>query len=103
MPTPEGQIKKEICEWLEAHRIFFWVTQSVGIAGRKNNSRFAGKGVSDINAVINGRFVAIEIKAPGGKVSDDQTEFQEKTRKAGGIAFVARSLTDVRDWMRGKS
>lgn len=93
--TAESQIKKQICEWLSHQKCFFWVTQSVGIAGRKNNSPFAGKGVSDILGLWNNRLLAIEVKAPGGKVSQEQIKFIELTNAHGGIAFVAYSLDDV--------
>jgi hypothetical protein len=44
---------------------------------------------------VPGRFVAIELKRPGGKVSPEQTKFLEKVRGLGGVAFVAESTQDV--------
>jgi hypothetical protein len=53
------------------------------------------KGVSDILGVWKGRLLAIEVKRPGGKVSDEQQAFIDRVNKLGGIAFVARSVDDV--------
>jgi hypothetical protein len=53
------------------------------------------KGVSDILACFEGRFLAIEVKRPGGRVSPDQELFLARVRKAGGIGLVAYSVDDV--------
>ena len=42
-----------------------------------------------------GRFVAIEVKGPGGKASPDQLRFLAEVRRAGGIGIVAYSIDDV--------
>jgi hypothetical protein len=42
-----------------------------------------------------GRFLAIEVKRPGGKLTLDQTAFLEAVRQNGGIAIVATSVDDV--------
>jgi penicillin-binding protein-related factor A (putative recombinase) len=52
-------------------------------------------GVSDIIGCYMGRMLAIEIKAPNGKVSEHQREFLDRVNAAGGLAFVARSVDDV--------
>jgi len=44
---------------------------------------------------VPGRFVAIELKRPGGKVSPEQEKFLKEVRSRGGIAFVAESTQDV--------
>jgi len=42
--------------------------------------------------VIQGRFLAIEVKSKKGVISDDQRIFIRKIQEEGGIAFVARSV-----------
>lgn len=42
-----------------------------------------------------GKFLAIEVKTPKGRVSQDQQNFIDVVNKAGGIAFVARHPDDV--------
>ena len=48
-------------------------------------------------AVISGRFVAIEVKAPGGKASKLQLAQLKRIESAGGIAILAESVEDVID------
>lgn len=93
--TPESQIKKEICTWLELKGCRPRVMQSVGIAGRKNNSRWSCRGVSDIFTSWKKRPAFIEVKAPGGKISKEQQEFIDWALGEGWVAFVAYSLEDV--------
>ena len=40
-------------------------------------------------------FVAIEVKTPSGRLTDDQRRFVEFVRAAGGIGLVARSEDDL--------
>jgi hypothetical protein len=42
-----------------------------------------------------GRFFAIEGKAPGGRVSREQTQFGKHVTDQGGLFVVARSLEDI--------
>lgn len=57
-------------------------------------------GVPDIVACVRGRFVAIELKGPRGKVTAHQEKEVHRIRQAGGIAGVARSIDDVVDILR---
>jgi hypothetical protein len=43
-----------------------------------------------------GRFLAIEVKAAKGVVTQAQQAFLDQVNKAGGKGFVARSVEDVR-------
>lgn len=52
-------------------------------------------GVSDILCCVNGRFVAIELKADKGKPTPLQLLFLSKVTKAGGIARVCYTWGDV--------
>jgi hypothetical protein len=47
------------------------------------------------HCVINGQYVGIEVKAPKGKQSDHQKEFQRNPEVAGGKYLLAYSLEDV--------
>lgn len=63
------------------------------------------KGVSDIIGILprgiaestGGRFLAIEVKRPGGKVSPHQAQFIDRVNRMGGLGFVAYSAQDVID------
>jgi len=81
--TIENQIKK----WLESQG-YWWM--------KVHGDMFQKSGVPDILACINGKFVGIEVKRPGGVVSELQKYNIEKIQAAGGVAFVAYSVEDVR-------
>ena len=59
------------------------------------------RGVPDVLACYRGRFVALEIKAPKGRLTPQQTAELEAVRRAGGIAAEVRSLEDVLVALRG--
>lgn len=65
-----------------------------------NMGIYATAGVSDILACIKGRFVAIEVKKPGGKPSALQLNFIDAINKIGGLAFWADNLDDVKDKLK---
>src|SRR5205823_14530862 len=54
-------------------------------------------GVPDLLACLDGRFVAIEVKAPAGRhpLSLRQQCELEAIRQAGGLAIVARDVSEV--------
>jgi len=53
-------------------------------------------GIPDIIACLNGNFIAIEVKTETGIVSKLQEYNLNQIKAAGGIAFVARSVEDVK-------
>ena len=53
------------------------------------------RGTPDILAVISGKFVSIEVKAPGGKASKLQIAQLKRIEAAGGVAILAESLEEV--------
>lgn len=58
--------------------------------------RFGFPGCSDILGILmGGRLLAVECKTVSGVLTKDQSAFLEAIRKAGGHAFVARSVDDV--------
>lgn len=67
-----------------------------GVRWRKQASIFAINGVPDILGIVNGRFVGIEVKAKGGRLSAEQEAFARKAREFGGVCFCARSVQEVR-------
>jgi hypothetical protein len=59
------------------------------------------KGSADILGCLpGGRFLAIEVKAPDGRLSPEQREFLADIRGLGGIAIVARSYRDIEEAVR---
>lgn len=90
--TPEGLIKREIQDYLEARNIFHWVNQAGRIPGRT----LSKTGVSDLLGCFEGKLLAIEVKSEKGKLSDEQNQFLLDVKFHGGIGFMARSVEDVR-------
>lgn len=99
----ERDILKAIMQLLHSH-------PKVARVWRQNSGTFAkqygdkthyirantAKGMSDIMGILkDGRTLAIECKSPTGKVHAHQHEFLNSISKAGGVAFVARSVDDV--------
>lgn len=61
-----------------------------------HGSAFMPAGTPDILACVDGKFVGIEVKkTKGGVVSALQKFKIKQIKNANGIAFVARSVTDV--------
>jgi penicillin-binding protein-related factor A (putative recombinase) len=101
MPTPEGLIKKSICEYLTYMGVFFWVNSSTGIydAKRKifraNKSPYQKRGVPDILGIYKGKPFACEVKSATGRLSNEQKAFMAEYAFHGAFCFMARSVDDV--------
>lgn len=52
------------------------------------------KGSSDIHAIVNGKFVAIEVKYGKDRQSEAQKKYEEKIVQAGGIYKIIRTLRE---------
>ena len=71
---------------------------SLGAYHIKNHgSVYSRAGTPDITACLNGNFIAIEVKQPGGVVSALQSAHIELIKRAGGVAFVAYSLAEAKE------
>jgi hypothetical protein len=85
----EAEITSAIRSLLKTVGVFAWKNWSGPMS--------SPKGIADILGCWQGRFVAIEVKRPGGRTTPEQERFLEAVRRHGGIAFVARSIDDVID------
>lgn len=81
---------------------FAWKNNTTGVYDekrgcyRRQQNKWAINGVSDILGIRHGRLLAIEVKTPSGKVTQEQQQFIDRVNKEGGIAGVARSIADAR-------
>ena len=94
----EQDIQKQILNWLRWKGIPCYKHQNAGI--RKPDGSYIPthtRGVSDIIGCLpkTGRFLAIEVKRPGGKPTPEQQQFIDTINAAGGLAFVARTIEEV--------
>jgi hypothetical protein len=53
-------------------------------------------GSADLVGVLNGRFVALEVKTAAGRVRPEQRQWLELVRRVGGFAAVVRGVDDAR-------
>jgi hypothetical protein len=88
----EGEIKRVILDYLELAGAMPCVT---GQKRKCFRSKYMRPGEPDVRAIWKGRPLFIEVKKPGGVVSDAQRDFITRAIEKGAIAFVAYSLEDV--------
>ena len=99
----EGEIQRSVLAYLRLHRNVAWVERFNSGAmklmdkyGRQRFVRFAFPGCSDIlGQMKDGRLLAIEVKALGGKLTSAQRAFLDLVRDNGGVSGVAYSVDDV--------
>lgn len=63
-------------------------------------AKFGTKGALDIAATIKGRAVWIDAKTGKDRLKPDQVKFANAQARAGGIAFAAWSVEDVRNRLK---
>jgi hypothetical protein len=88
--TPEAKVKAKIKDYLMSLADCFFFSPIGG--------PYTTAGIPDIVVCLKGRFVAIEVKAPGK--TKNTTPLQDyalgRIRQTGGIAFVADSVDTVK-------
>jgi hypothetical protein len=88
----ESDIQRQILDYLAIKGVFAYRNNSGALR------RFFRAGVlggPDVVCGIDGRYIGIEVKAPKGKQSDHQKEFQKNLEAAGGKYVLAYSLDDI--------
>ncbi len=77
--------------------VFFW---------KEHGSVYGTNGVPDIICCYKGRFLGLECKLPGGRLTELQKRAIKKINRAGGVACRVESVEDVKrviarvDWER---
>jgi hypothetical protein len=95
---PEAAALVEVLKALKAHPAVEWAERMNSGAAMVQGRyiRFGFKGCPDVLGQLkDGRFLAVEVKAPAGRLRPEQALFLERIRCAGGVAFVARDCRDV--------
>lgn len=106
MQRVEQQIHKAVAAHLRqrgAPGVLWWHTANGAHYGKRNRKGAAIQGaimkglgvragVSDIVALHNGKFFALELKAPGGRPTEPQLAFISDVQRNGGFTCVADSL-----------
>jgi len=63
---------------------------------KEHGSAYGSSGVPDIVCCYQGRFLGLEAKLPGGRLTELQKRAIDKINRAGGIARRVESVEDVR-------
>jgi len=78
--TPEGKVKKKVTDLLKSHKIWYFFPA---------NNGFGKAGIPDIIAIVNGKFMGVEVKADRTKKpSALQKKCGEEIQRAGGWWFL---------------
>jgi len=100
----ESEILRDICDELSQRGLFFWRSNnmpSLGRFGVDGKARFrampkhAAKGVADILCIVDGRFIALEVKRPGAKLRPEQAEWGTRVVLNGGEYAKICSVADA--------
>lgn len=105
----ESEILKAIMQCVKHHpKVAIVWRQNSGVAeyGTGREKRYvranSARGMSDVMGTLKtGRILAIEVKSRTGKLHDHQAAFLQKINDAGGLGFVARSVGDVLEKLKG--
>ncbi len=89
----------EVLQALRTHPAVAWCERMNSGAARMGARfvRFGWPGCPDVLGQLkDGRLLGVEVKGPAGKLRPEQAVFLDRVRAAGGVAFMARDLRDVR-------
>jgi hypothetical protein len=98
--TPEGKVKRSVVDYLTKRGHWVLSHNTMGVfdprTGGYRTSPYLTRGESDLMVLPKGRleFMFIELKAPRGRLSDDQCLFRERVRSLGLEYEVVRSVAD---------
>lgn len=95
----KGEIRASAIKELTWRGHTVWINNNLAVRKRK----FIGRlGVSDVIGITkDGRWVACEIKTLNDRLSNDQIDFLNDVKKAGGIALIAcqeGSRVELKEW-----
>lgn len=96
----ESSIQKAVLDYLALRKIYAFRVNTQGVPLHDGSGKYRPapqKGVADILAILkpSGRWLAVECKRPGAKLTDDQEEFLCNIHENGGVTVVAKSLEDI--------
>lgn len=77
--TPEAKVKAKVKALLDKYNIYHFMPATGG---------YGRSGIPDIIACIHGKFLAIECKAHGGRLTALQRRELDRIESAGGVCYV---------------
>jgi hypothetical protein len=102
--TPEGRIKAACLRYLARQGITAWNNPSGAVQVRPGQwLHFGKKGSADILGILpGGRFLAVETKAPDGRLTTEQKQFLENIRGTGGLALAVKNWRELDQALRAE-
>ena len=94
-------LTKCICEYIRLTGGFVTRINNQGTFNYKTGHYIpttARKGLPDIQALMNGKYFAIEIKAKRDRQSDQQKQIEREIISSGGYYFLCRNFEDFKTW-----
>jgi hypothetical protein len=100
----EKDVMREVCERLTEMGLFFWRSNNVPVFSRNNGGKMAfrslpkytPRGLPDIMLIINGHFIALEIKRPGiNFLRPEQETYRDQLMQHGGDYYVITSVDEL--------
>lgn len=91
----EGQLSRKIQKWIGENFPQFFLF-------KVNGNGYQKKGIPDLIGCYEGRFIALEIKLPGGSYGATKLQLERirQIREAGGVADVVTSIEEVEALLR---
>ena len=96
----EAAALMEVMKALRNHSAVAWCERQNSGAAKVGGRfiRFGWRGCSDIIGQLkDGRLLACEVKAPKGKLREEQQTFINQVNHAGGVGFMACNYKDVQE------
>ena len=95
-----NELTNNIIDFIYRQGGYAWKSTSTGVFDQRRGifRTAAKKGVADILACRNGRFIAIEIKIGKDRLSPEQEGFLKNIEYAGGLWFVAKDIDSFKEW-----
>ena len=106
---PEQLIQRAVCDHLRLRGVrglIWWATPNGGKRSPIEAAIFKGQGVKrgvcDICCLHDSKFFALELKAEGGRLTEEQREYMDAVNNAGGYATCAvgidQAVKALKDW-----
>ena len=100
----EHQIQNQIIDYLRTIGFFVWRNNSGRIftesKGKKRMIVMGQAGLPDLFAIKKGKFIGLEVKRPGGKVTDLQFRMLKELQDHGASTAVVRSVEQLEAFCR---
>ena len=98
----ESVIQKGIMDYLalyaKTNPIYFFRAGAGAVKTMQGRYFKTGKsGLSDIVAVVKGKFIGLEVKTKTGKQTQSQKKAEREIKEAGGEYHIVRSIADVKE------